>query len=270
MSERPMIEMQAVTFTYPGGATIFEEFSWQVGRGEAWAVIGPSGCGKTTLLNLLAGLSRPTRGQVRIDGQPLSRPRPRTGLVLQDYGLLPWATLGANAALGLEIRAFYGPDGIHAPADEVVENRAERVAAWLKRLGILHLAQQYPHQVSGGQRQRTAIARTLALNPDVLLMDEPFGALDEPTRHDLQRLTRQLRREQGLTSVIVTHNIEEAAFLGDHILVLGQPVHRAPTIVHNPCGDEPDDRSHEALLVCCRELRRLIGEDGLEPGESVA
>lgn len=272
MIDSPMIEVDDVTFTYPNGVTVFERFSWQVARGEAWAVIGPSGCGKTTLLNLLAGLVRPTAGQVRIDGHLLLRPRPRTGLILQDYGLLPWATLGANAGLGLEIRAFYGPDGIHAPADETINDRAERVEQWLRRLGIHHLAQQYPHQVSGGQRQRTAIARTLALNPDVLLMDEPFGALDEPTRRDLQQLTFDLRRPvdrpglraPGLTSVIVTHNIDEAAFLGDRILVLGQPVNRAPEIVHNPCGDDPAGRRGEAFAACCRELRRLIGEDSHE------
>jgi NitT/TauT family transport system ATP-binding protein len=260
-----MIEVDDLTFTYPNSATIFERFSWQVARGESWAVIGPSGCGKTTLLSLLAGLYRPTSGQIRIDGQPLQRPRPRTGLILQDYGLLPWATLRANAALGLEIRAFYGPDGIHAPADETVNDRAERVAGWLRRLGIQHVAHQYPHQVSGGQRQRAAIARTLALKPDVLLMDEPFGALDEPTRRDLQQLTLQLRREQGLTSVIVTHNIDEAAFLGDHILVLGQPAHHIPTIVHNPYGDGLVDRRGAAFAACCGELRRLIGEDNVEP-----
>src|SRR4030067_554171 len=112
-----MIVLEGLTLGSPPAAPIFQEFSWQVGRGETWAVIGPSGCGKTTLLYLLAGLRPPTRGQILIDAQPLTRPRPHTGLILQDDGLLPWATVGENAALGLRVRNFYGPDGTHAPRD---------------------------------------------------------------------------------------------------------------------------------------------------------
>jgi NitT/TauT family transport system ATP-binding protein len=171
-----MIRVHDLTFTYPNGTTIFEALSWTVERGEAWAIIGPSGCGKTTLLYLLAGLRQPSAGRVLIDGQPLARPRPRTGLILQDYGLLPWATVWDNAALGLRIRGFYGPDGVHTPSDEKFGDRQARVDYWLKRLGIDHVAQQYPDRISGGQRQRAAIARTLVLWPDLLLMDEPFGA----------------------------------------------------------------------------------------------
>jgi NitT/TauT family transport system ATP-binding protein len=256
-----MISVQELTFAYPDGTQIFDHFTWQVGRGEAWSVIGPSGCGKTTLLNLLAGLFRPQSGQILIDGQLLRRPRPRTGLILQDYGLLPWATIRANVALGLEIRAFYGPDGIHAPADEVLDDKEERVNYWLKRLGIHHLAHHYPHQVSGGQRQRTAIARTLALKPDVLLMDEPFGALDALTRQDLMQLTMQLRREHGLTTVIVTHSIEEALFLGEYVLVLNKPPHRVATAVPNPYVGDLSCRYDETFLDLCRQLRKLMGEN---------
>jgi NitT/TauT family transport system ATP-binding protein len=263
-----MIELQNLTFAYPNGSLIFEGFSWRVERGEAWSVIGPSGCGKTTLLNLLAGLIRPTGGRLLIDGRSLDRPRPRTGLILQDYGLLPWATVWDNAALGLAIRAFYGPDGVHTPSDEVLDDRQERVNGWLKRLGIHELARQYPHQISGGQRQRTAIARTLAMKPDLLLMDEPFGALDAPTRQDLQNLTMQLRREQQLTTVIVTHHIEEAAFMGEHILVLTQPTQRhttvsfrEATIVHNPRSAEDAYRGSEAFFARCQQLRTLMGDE---------
>jgi ABC-type nitrate/sulfonate/bicarbonate transport system ATPase subunit len=256
-----MIEIEDLTFAYPNGTKIFEGFSWRVERSEAWSVIGPSGCGKTTLLNLLAGLIRPTAGRVLIDGHPLGRPRPRTGLILQDYGLLPWATVWDNAALGLAIRAFYGPDGVHSPTDEVLDDRQERVDGWLKRLGIYHLARQYPHQISGGQRQRTAIARTLAMKPDLLLMDEPFGALDAPTRQDLQNLTMQLRHEQRLTTVIVTHQIEEAAFMGERILVLAQPIQCQATIVHNPHSADGTYRGSEAFSACCQQLRTLMREE---------
>jgi ABC-type nitrate/sulfonate/bicarbonate transport system ATPase subunit len=256
-----MIQVQDLTFTYPNGTNVFDAFSWAVERGEAWAVIGASGCGKTTLLYLLAGLRQPTAGQVLIDGQRLTRPRPRTGLILQEYGLLPWATVRDNAALGLRIRSFYGPDGVHTPADERLGDNGDRVERWLDRLGIDHVANQYPHQISGGQRQRTAIARTLVLRPDLLLMDEPFGALDALTREDLQNLTLELRAEQQLTTVIVTHSIEEAVFMGEKILVLGQPPNRDAVIVHNPRAGGASYRQQDAFFARCNELRDLMGED---------
>ncbi len=256
-----MIQVQDLTFTYPNGTDVFDAFSWAVERGEAWAVIGSSGCGKTTLLYLLAGLRQPTAGQVLIDGQRLTRPRPRTGLILQEYGLLPWATVRDNATLGLRIRSFYGPDGVHTPADERLGDKGGRVERWLERLGIDHVANQYPHRISGGQRQRTAIARTLVLRPDLLLMDEPFGALDALTREDLQNLTLELRAEQQLTTVIVTHSIEEAVFMGEKILVLGQPPNRDAVIVHNPQAGGASYRQQDAFFARCNELRDLMGED---------
>lgn len=254
-----MISVSDLTFAYSAGHPVFERFSWKVEAGEAWAVIGPSGCGKTTLLYLLAGLRMPTSGSIHIAGEPLTRPRPATGLILQDYGLLPWATVRENAALGLRLREFYGPDGRHAPANEVVGLIAERVDLWLDRLGIAQIADQYPGQISGGQRQRTAIARTLVLRPDLLLMDEPFASLDAPTREDLQNLTVELQREHKLTTVIVTHNIEDAAFLGERILVLAHPPHRVPVIVENPGAGHPGYRGQTAFLDKCNELRRLMG-----------
>lgn len=259
-----MIHVQELTFTYPNRSTIFESFSWTVEPGQAWAVIGPSGCGKSTLLYLLAGLRQPTAGRVLINGQPLTRPRPRTGLILQDYGLLPWATVWDNAALGLSIRGFYGPDGVHTPSDEKLADKQPRVDHWLKRLGIDHVAGQYPHQISGGQRQRTAIARTLVLRPDLLLMDEPFGALDALTREDLQNLTLELGDEQGLTTVIVTHNIEEAVFMGEKILVLGRPPNREALVVHNPQAGAAGYRQQDTFFARCNELRELMGEDARE------
>ncbi len=254
-----MIEVSDLTFAYSAGHLVFDRFSWRVVAGEAWAVIGPSGCGKTTLLYLLAGLRMPTSGSIRIAGEPLTRPRPTTGLILQDYGLLPWATVHENTALGLRLREFYGPDGRHAPANEVVGIIAERVSFWLERLDIKSVADKYPGQVSGGQRQRAAIARTLALRPDLLLMDEPFASLDAPTREDLQNLTVELRAEQKLTTIIVTHNIEDAAFLGERILVLAQPPNRAPVIVENPAAGQAGYRAQSAFLDKCNELRKLLG-----------
>lgn len=237
---------------------IFQDFNWQAGRGEAWAVLGPSGCGKTTLLYLLAGLRFPTSGRVLIGGQPLTRPRPHTGLILQDYGLLPWATVGQNAELGLRVRGFYGPDGVHAPAEGQDFEISTDVDHWLARLGIAELKEKYPGQISGGQRQRTAIARTLALQPDLLLMDEPFSSLDAPTREGLQKLTLELWAENNLTLVIVTHAIEEAAILGQMILLLNRPPNTQVTVLENPGAAISDYRETTEYLQMCRSLRQRM------------
>lgn len=259
-----MIDTRALSFAYAGRAPLFEGFEWSAAAGETWAVLGPSGCGKSTLLMLLAGLLAPQQGAVYIAGELLRRPRPRTGLILQDYGLLPWATVRQNVALGLEIRRFYGPDGRHAPRDERFEDRAARVDYWLQRLGIAALAEAYPAQLSGGERQRAAIARTLALHPDLLLMDEPFSSLDAPTREALQTLTLTLCREQALTVLLVTHAIEEAAFMGQRILLLGQPPQRAPWVIENPHPPDAAHRNSSAYQAACARLREQL-EAG-EPG----
>jgi NitT/TauT family transport system ATP-binding protein len=250
-----MIRLESLTYTYPNQLSIFKEFSWSAKRGEAWAVLGPSGCGKTTLLYLLAGLRFPTSGRVLIDGQPLERPRPHSGLILQDYGLLPWATVRQNAELGLRVRTFYGPDGRHAPQDFQPDIDLE---PWLKRLGLTACQDQYPGQISGGQRQRTAIARTLALRPDLLLMDEPFSSLDAPTRQSLQNLTLELWVEQELTLVIVTHAIEEAAILGHKILLLGHPPNTHAEVIENPGAALPGFRDTLEYVSLCRNLRQRM------------
>ena len=253
-----MIKLNDLTFAYSGQPPLFEGYSWQAARGESWAVLGPSGCGKSSLLYLLAGLQLPTSGEVQVGGEVLRRPRPRTGLILQDYGLLPWATVRANVRLGLRLRGFYGPDGRHAPRDEVVKDIDQHVGGWLQRLGLEAVAESYPGQISGGQRQRTAIARTLALSPDLLLMDEPFASLDAPTRQDLQDLTMQLRQERGLTLVLVTHAIEEAALLGQRVLVLGRPPHRQLQVIDNPGGGVPAHRGTAAYDQACASLRAAL------------
>jgi NitT/TauT family transport system ATP-binding protein len=257
-----MIDLRDMSFAYANQGPLFDQFCWQADADEAWAVIGPSGCGKSTLLYLLAGLQTPTSGEVWIGHQPLSCPRPHTGLILQDYGLLPWATVTQNAALGLRVRRFYGPDGRHAPTGTRMEAREidRRVSYWLERLGISALRDQYPAQLSGGQRQRTAIARTLAMNPDLLLMDEPFSSLDALTREDLGRLTLELRAETGVTTVIVTHNIEEAVYLGQQLLLLRQPPHREPLVISNPGAGQPGYREQVEFQARCNQVRDLLGE----------
>jgi NitT/TauT family transport system ATP-binding protein len=249
-----MIILDDVTFAYPEHEPVFQGLNWRVDQGEAWAVLGPSGCGKTTLLYLLAGLRRPTGGLISIAGQPHSGPRPRTGLILQDYGLLPWATAEKNVMLGLNIRRFYGPDGKHAPEDDSSDDHQQRVQYWLRRLNLEQHKDKYPAQLSGGQRQRVAIARTLALNPDLLLMDEPFSSLDAPTRERLQNLTFELRAEANLTTIIVTHAIEEAAVLGQRIMILHQPPNVNPVTVDNPGAGDPEYRHRPAYYSMISKL----------------
>ncbi len=256
-----MIAINNLTFAYGGQPPIFQNYHLHISRGEALAIIGPSGCGKTTLLYLLAGLRHPQSGSIVIDQKPITRPRPRSGLVLQDHGLLPWQTVRQNARLGLTIWGFYGSDGRHAPADEqLVPGQADqRVDGWLQKLGIDGLKDQYPLQLSRGQRQRTAIARTLAMQPDLLLMDEPFSALDAPTREDLQRFIITLHKESDLTYVIVTHDIEVAVVMGQKILVLQKGCNRNAQMMENACAGFTAGRLQGEFQQTCEDLRRLLG-----------
>jgi ABC-type nitrate/sulfonate/bicarbonate transport system ATPase subunit len=256
-----MIAVNDLTFAYSGQAPIFQGYRLLVNRGEALSIIGPSGCGKTTLLYLLSGLHRPQSGSIMIDHKPILRPRPRSGLVLQDHGLLPWQTVRENARLGLTIWGFYGSDGRHAPADKrlAAGEADQRVDDWLKKLGIESLRNQYPLQLSRGQRQRTAIARTLAMQPDLLLMDEPFSALDAPTREDLQNFIINLHHETDLTYVIVTHDIEVAVVMGQKILVLQKGCNHQARIIDNAGAGSTACRMQDGFLQKCEELRKLLG-----------
>jgi len=246
-----MIHIDSLSFGYPPFSPLFDGFDLSIAGGETWAILGPSGCGKTSLLYLLAGLKHATSGKILIDDQPLLRPRPHTGLILQDYGLLPWSSVRENIELGLRVRNFYGPDGRHAPENYSPKHNANY---WLERLGLSGIADKFPGQISGGQRQRTAIARTLVLEPDLLLMDEPFSALDAVTREDLQALTLALSAEQNLTLVIVTHAIEEAASLGRKILLLDGGTNRTARIFQNPQAGSEGHRNSTACQELCRSL----------------
>lgn len=256
-----MITIQQLSFGYSGQKPLFRNFNLQIDRGEAWSIIGPSGCGKSTLLYLLAGLKRPTAGSISIAGCDIKRPRPQTGLVLQDHGLLPWASVRQNALLGITIRQFYGPDGRHAPTDMAPdrETAKQQVDYWLKWLGIDHLQNQYPAQLSRGQRQRTAIARTLALEPDLLLMDEPFSALDAPIRIELQNVMTRFHSKSKLTSVTVTHDIEEAVFLGHKILAFAGKGQGQLKIIENELAGQPETRERSEFQDQCRKLRDILG-----------
>ncbi len=254
----PIATLNSLSFAYTPDQPLFQDFNWSIADGERWAVLGPSGCGKSSLLLLLAGILKPTSGQILIEGTPLNRPRPQTGLILQDYGLMPWATVEANAALGLKLHKFYGPDGKHAPAEDTVENLEERVDYWLERLGLDGIRKQYPGQISGGQQQRTAIARSLTLDPNLLLMDEPLGSLDAPTSASLQRLLVELNLKNDLAMVMVTHSVDTAIFLGQKILLLGQPPNREPEMIDNPQAGTEEYRDSQNYQQLSQSLRQKL------------
>jgi NitT/TauT family transport system ATP-binding protein len=208
--------------------------------GEFRVFLGPSGCGKSTILNIVAGLFPPTTGQALLRGQPITGPGPDRGMVFQSYSSYPWLTVLDNVAFGLKLR--------DVPRDE-----RERVArGWIKKVGLEGTEHKYPGQLSGGMRQRVAIARTLAVKPQVILMDEPFGALDVQTRLGMQNLINEIWEEIEGTILFVTHDIAEAVYLADkiHILSAGPG-----TIVDEVTVDLPLHRTEE--LKTSRKFREL-------------
>ena len=178
------------------------------GKGEFRVFLGPSGCGKSTILNIVAGLYPPTTGQALLRGKPVVGPGPDRGMVFQGYSSYPWLTILENVAFGLMLRG--------APRDE----REQVARAWIRKVGLAGSEKKYPNQLSGGMRQRVAIARTLAVKPQIILMDEPFGALDVQTRLGMQNLINELWEEIEGTILFVTHDIAEAVYLADKIHIL--------------------------------------------------
>jgi NitT/TauT family transport system ATP-binding protein len=227
---------------FPGrggaGTVAVEDFTLDIAQGEFLVIVGPSGCGKTTVLNLLAGLDRPTEGTVSIDGRAIAGPGPDRGVMFQDYALFPWHTVRGNVEFGLR----HGPAG--AGLDRVA--RDARVTDTIELVGLTGSEQKYPHQLSGGMRQRVALARLIANEPRVLLMDEPLAALDAQTRLILQdellRIWGQDRPQaQRRTAVFITHAIDEAGFLADRSAVMTSHPGRLKAVIDvalpRPRGD---------------------------------
>ncbi len=205
------IEVRGVSkmFRVPGGEVVaLKDINLSVGAGEFVCLLGPSGCGKSTLLNAIAGFAPPTAGTITVDGRAVKGPGPDRGMVFQEYALFPWMTVAQNIAFGLEIKG---------------QGRAQinqRVAELLETLKLTDFRDRFPKDLSGGMRQRVAIARVLALDPPVLLMDEPFGALDSLTRRSLQDELLRIWAALGKTIIFVTHSIEESIYLADRIVVM--------------------------------------------------
>jgi NitT/TauT family transport system ATP-binding protein len=194
--------------TGPHDFVALQDISLEVHKGEFVALVGPSGCGKSTLLDILAGLAKPSAGAVYIDGKQVTGPALDRGIVLQGYALFPWRTVRQNVEFGLEIKKV--PKG----------ERKEISTRFINLVGLKGFEDRFPHELSGGMKQRVAIARALAYDPEVLLMDEPFAAVDAQTRETLQDELLRIWEETGKTIIFVTHSIEEAAFLADRVAVL--------------------------------------------------
>ncbi len=228
-----------------GDLPVVDGFSSEFKTGELVALVGPSGCGKSTLLHLAAGLEKPTQGQVLADGKPVTGPHPSRTLVFQEHALYPWLTLEDNVALALEFQ-------------NTPKKRARQAAReWLARVSLAGFEHYYPHQVSGGMRQRAALARAFIAQPQTMLMDEPFGALDALTRLALQDVLRQLIAQEKPTVLLVTHDVDEALFLADRIVVFSpRParVLREFNLVHRTKTHDLSDLAAEK-----REILRLLG-----------
>jgi NitT/TauT family transport system ATP-binding protein len=208
----PKLVVRDLTHHYPDEYTgedvhALERLSLEVHEGELAAVVGPSGCGKTTLLNILAGLLPYRQGAVQVDGRPVTGPGPDRGVVFQEQAILPWRTVARNIGHGLEIQG--------APRPE----RERKVREFIELVGLGGFEDRYPHELSGGMKQRAALARTLCANPVIMLMDEPFAAVDAQTRITLQEELSRIALATRKTILFVTHNVDEAAFLGDRCFV---------------------------------------------------
>ncbi len=246
-----MISFQQVGKSYRNQAgdpvTVLKDLDFTIEEGRFVCVLGPSGCGKTTLLNLIAGFSAPASGQVRFQGEPIRGPGPDRGVVFQDPTLFPWLSVWQNVAFGLRLKG------------EGKGRISEKVGKYLDLMGLAGHSEKYPHALSGGMRQRVAIARVLALEPKVLLMDEPFSALDENTRERLQDELLRIWTTHRRTVVYVTHSVEEAAYLGDRIFILGT----ADGGLHADIPvsmTRPRDRASTTFLRFTEKLRRRLAE----------
>jgi NitT/TauT family transport system ATP-binding protein len=258
-SERDYLVFDGVTKRFGALDVVAEPFSLNIHRKAFIVFLGPSGCGKTTLMRMVGGLDEPTTGEIRLDGKPVGAPDLRRGMVFQSYSSFPWLTVAQNVAFGMRYRR-----------DLTDEEKVIRQEHYLDLVGLYEFSDAYPNQVSGGMRQRIAIARTLAAGSDVLLMDEPFGALDAQRREGLQVELRRIQREDAKTVIFVTHDVEEAVFLADRVVVFSRRPARVLAdrdILSRLGPDRPLDlRDSPEFFALRTEVLRLVRESaGSEP-----
>ena len=226
-SASTVVEVRGVTKVYDGGVEALNGITLDFPQGQLTSLLGPSGCGKTTLLKIIAGLVPATAGEVAVDGKKVTGPGPERAFVFQDFALMPWADVMRNVGFGLELKGA---------------KRSEREAVaskYIQAVGLKGFERAYPHELSGGMRQRVGLARALAVDAKVLLMDEPFSAVDEQTRRKFQEDLLQLISRERKTFIFVTHSIEEAVYVSDRVVLLSRRPSRVSAII------EPDISRHD-------------------------
>lgn len=247
-----LYQLSEVTLTYKtetgASLTVIEDVSWEIKEAERWAVIGPSGCGKSSLLHVLAGLQPITAGTALFCGKPIQSADPAISIILQDYGIFPWKTVSQNIGLPLRLQ------------NASKHMRKEKVAHMLAQIDMLPFADAFPKTLSGGQRQRVAIARAMVIEPRVLLMDEPFSALDALTRERLQDDVVALSKRSAMACVLVTHAIEEAVWMSTHLMVI--PALGAPPVMMENHAAAAHDRDEKVFVEQCAVLRRMLKGGG--------
>ncbi|WP_029116038.1 ABC transporter ATP-binding protein [Mycobacterium sp. URHB0044] len=261
MTTPPKLRLDNVTKQFPirgqkAGFTAVDGISIDVADGEFLVLVGPSGCGKSTLLDLLGGLTTPTAGQILLDGRPITGPGLDRGIVFQQYALLPWRTARKNIEFGLEAKGL--------PATE----RRVRAEHYLELVGLQGFADRYPHELSGGMKQRVAIARSLAFDPEVLLMDEPFAALDAQTRESLQDELLRIWEATGKTILFITHGIDEAIYLGQRVAVLTSRPGRIKRVVEVNIDRSTEDVRSDAGFRALRHHIWTLLHDEVERARS--
>jgi ABC-type nitrate/sulfonate/bicarbonate transport system ATPase subunit len=243
-----MIEIKDLSVEYKGNkeqVLALDRLNINIETGDIYTFIGPSGCGKSTVLHVLSGIHKVYSGSVLIDGSSINPKIHRIGLVLQNYGLLPWKNIYDNALLGLKIKG------------EKADDYEKYI---LEKLGLSDMLKRYPKELSGGQKQRVAIARAFILKPDLLLMDEPFSALDAITREEMQELFLEIWRENRVTTVFITHSVDEALYLGRKIVVLSPSPGKVLKIIENSAFGLDSLRFSDEYYAMSKEIRKTIEE----------
>ena len=245
------IRFDHVSVDFPGATgpmRVVDDVSFEIRNGDFVSIIGPSGCGKTTMMSMLAGFVKPASGNVLLDGKPVEGPGPERGVIFQEYGVFPWLTVEENIAFGLKLAANRVPE----------KERREICERYMRLMGLTDFARAYPKTLSGGMRQRLAIARAYAVKPQFLLMDEPFGALDAQTRSNMQNLLLRVLSSEGKTVMLITHSVEEAIYLASRIVVVTARPARIKEIIDVPFTYPRDESIQERLEF--GELRSHIRE----------
>lgn len=247
---RPLLEIRNLRKEFDGKppVEVINRINLTIYEGEILCILGPSGCGKTTLLRIIAGLEKPTSGEVLLDGEVVTKPGSDRVMVFQEYALFPWRTALGNVCFSLELKKL--------PKEEVLEKGRK----YLKLVGLDGFENKYPHQLSGGMRQRVAIARALACEPKILLMDEPFGSLDAQTRNLMQDELLRIWEKTGKTIIFVTHNVEEAVYLGDRITILTSRPAKIKSMIEVPFK-KPRDRLNFEFVKLRGEILKLLREE---------